>query len=181
MTMDEYIKVLDKRIAAIDKIGPGLFVAVKSVQALQVERIFESGLASDNTKIGQYNSTDPLYVSNQNSPIKGSGKGKPNLEGKSKKTKTTYYESYKDYRATIGRESGFVNLRLFGRLQSDLANAPIQVNENTYDVRVSSESYGKLKGNEKRFGKKITRLTDEENKTYLKVLNFELNKIIYTK
>ena len=187
--IDAYTKYIDHLISNVDKVGPGIFIAVKSIQSEQAERIFEKGISSDGSKIGDYNSTNPIYINSDKSPKKFKPEGKPKATTTDKKKtkasndkrKTKYFESYRAFRQQIGRESGFVNLRLFGRLQSDFVNAPVQSSQFSYDVVLNSLNAAKAKGNEAHFGKKIFGLTKEENQTFLKVLGFELNKILFIK
>lgn len=158
-------------------LGAAMFLAVKSTQSEMGERIFENGNSTNGSSIGKYGK-NPLYVDDQNSPIAGNHKGKPNKDGKKKDIKTTYYESYQAFRSKQGRQSGFVNLRLFGRLQSDFLNAPVKKGNYKYSITVSAESINKIKGNEKRFGKKIFGLSLSEKETFRRVLKFEIVKLI---
>lgn len=182
MTPEEHIQNWQRLAANLEKVGPGLFLAVKSVQSQQSERIFVNGQASDGSQIGTYEDTKPVYVSDSAGPRAGKHTGKAGNKKKKngKDYKTTYYQSYEAFRQAQGRESGFVNLRLFGHLQTDFNNAPVQVDNFTFDIKVSDTSFKKARGNEARFGKKIFLPTQDENKTFLRVLNFELNKILFS-
>lgn len=165
--------------------------SIKDVMGAQVVRIFEEGKNSSDGTIGKYNSENELYVADGKSPIKGNHKGK---HGKA--ITTTYYESYEDFRGRQGRQTGAVNLRLFGRLMSDLANArvdhssvntdklpnemePIKVQVDggfEYITLIRSENADKKKGAEARYGKIFDHTQDEKDR-FFKTLNFELGKI----
>lgn len=184
MTPEEYRNSLNFD-AKLAKIKGAYLLSVKDVIGAQVVRIFEDGINSSGTKIGTYSSTKPLYISDDRSPRKGNHKGKPK-DGKAKTITTTYYESYKSFRGEQGRESSFVNLRLFGRLMSDLANAPvsdsipadvkpIKLDDFMYYTRIRSENVGKKKGADEKYGKVFSH-TKEERERFNKTLKFELNK-----
>lgn len=187
MTPEEYQNNLNNRFALELKAMEDAFLAtVKDAVGNMGVRIFEDGKNSSGSTIGTYKNNNELYVSDSRSPRAGNHKGKPNEQGKSKTIKTTYYESYKGFRSKQGRESNFVNLRLFGRLMSDFFNAPvsdkvpaeaspIMVDAFQYYTRVRDENTGKMKGAEAKYGR-IFAHTKEERERFNRTLNFELNK-----
>lgn len=187
MTPEEYQNNLNNRFALELKAMKDAFLAtVKDAVGNMGVRIFEEGKNSSGSTIGTYKNNNELYVSDSRSPRAGNHKGKPNEQGKSKTIKTTYYESYKGFRSKQGRESNFVNLRLFGRLMSDFFNAPvsdrvpaeaspIMVDTFQYYTRVRDENTGKMKGAEAKYGR-IFAHTKEERERFNRTLNFELNK-----
>jgi hypothetical protein len=174
MTTQEYIA---NQHRAIQKLASGLPIAIaaQDTHVKMVERIFEEGKQKDGSK-KKYNSTDPLYVNPKNSPKSFPVKGK---NGKTKfengeSHKTGYFESYKDYRAKIGRETGFVNLNLFGLLQSDFSKGVIKVDNLKYVSTVTNEANkGKLDKFEKYF-----ELTPEEKQNFKEVAEFEALEIL---
>lgn len=177
-TIKEYQAKLTKIASSVDLFDKALFIAAKSAQSEMVERIFEDGKDANGNQIGQYNNTKELYMSDDNSPIAGNHLGKPNAEGKRKKIKTSYYENYRTFRKKQGRESGKVNLRLFGRLQSDFANAPVSKGNLSYAIAVSKDSLNKIQGNEFRFGKKIFIHSLAERKVFSRVFKFEVGRLL---
>lgn len=124
MTTDEFNRNLDLKLAQIAD-AKFLLTSVSEVHARQVKRIFELGLSGDGGKIGQYNSTNPIYVDPDKSPKKFATKGKNGeTEFKNgKKHKTGYFDSYKAFRGAINRETSFVNLRLTENLKFDFTNS----------------------------------------------------------
>lgn len=175
-TLQQYEQKIKNQINDLVSLDAAVFIAAKSASALMVERVFEDGKDANGNNIGKYDTQNEIWVSDENSPKSGNHKGKPNKKGESKNIKTTYYESYADFRQKIGRESGKVNLRLFGRLQSDVANAPINKEPLHYSIAVGKESMDKIIGNEFRYGKKIFYHTLNERKTFVKILRYEINK-----
>jgi hypothetical protein len=191
MTPEEYRNKL-KADFAKQELGmqKAFLLSVKDVIGAQVVRIFEEGKNSNDSKIGAYQSNKEMWISDDASPRKGTHKGKPNAQGKSKKITTTYYESYKGFRGEQGRESGFVNLRLNGRLMSDLANAPVdrkdaripsdikptKVNGFEYYTLIRGENVVKKQGAEAKYGK-IFSHTKGELERFNRTLKFELSRV----
>lgn len=187
MTPEEYANKMNERFAAEQQALELAFLStVKDAVGNMGVRIFEEGKNANGGTIGKYKSNKDLYVSDSKSPRAGNHKGKPNEEGKSKTIKTTYYESYESFRKQQGRESGFVNLRLFGRLMSDFFNAPvsdkvpteaqpIKAGEFQYYTRVRDENIGKMQGAENKYGR-IFSHTKQERERFNKTLNFEITK-----
>jgi hypothetical protein len=174
------IATLNKRLEVL-KVRSALGSAVRSIMAEMVVRIFEEGKNSSGGKIGTYNSTDELYVNPDTLPRRVSPRGKPGKERKVANRQTTYFESYKSLRREVGRESGFVNLRLTNDLQSDWANSevtdgiavnpkPVEVNQLRYDIRLKREiNREKREGLEKKYGP-IFKLTEQEKQRYFEIL-----------
>lgn len=185
MTPEEYKNSLNFD-AKLIKIKNAYLFTVKDVIGEQVVRIFEEGINSSGGKIGTYQNNNELYVSDDKSPRKGKHKGKPNKDGKAKTITTTYYQSYQSFRSEQGRESSFVNLRLFGRLMSDLANAPVsdkmpadvkpnKVDDFEYFTRIRDENVGKKKGADTKYGTVFVH-TQKEKERFRKTLEFELQR-----
>lgn len=142
MSPAEYIKREKKFYQDVFLKDKAFQIAVYNVVAEQIKRIFEKGLNSNNSQIGEYNSTNDLYVYSKN--FKGGGKLKPNRgkpstlwmnptneypqgeryftgktihrAGKGAKVgdehRTKWVKSYKDLRNKLGREVNFVNLKM---------------------------------------------------------------------
>lgn len=188
MTTKEFAENLERKIFALNEDNKPFEIGVHSLISEMIPRIFEQGIATDGGRIGTYESTKPIYVNTTyNAPLKQAPIGK-NGEAKfknGKTKKTTYYESYKDFRQKQGRESSFVNLDLTGELQRDIAKgesmidiSQFRVDANEYRITVSKDiNVGKVRGAEKKYGK-IFDPTEEEIETLLKVVDFELNKYL---
>lgn len=199
MTVEEYQNKLKSQIKELksDKI---MKLAVYSVNQQRIERIFEKGQNTYGFKIGDYNDTTPVYIKPEDAPKAVKLGGKPQaVKGKEYKKstrvtfkstaenpQTAYYPSYKAFRKAMGRETGFVNLRLNNRLQSDLANAtlskattkladnkPIKVDTHRFIVTLKNqENIDKVQSLEKKYGK-IIDLTKGEIKFYHSILEKE--------
>jgi hypothetical protein len=166
----------------LDTKGNPFEIAVRDTVQQQAKRIFQEGLKSDGTKIGTYESTKPIYVSDNAAPKKVNHKGKTG-----KTIKYGYYESYKAFREAMGRESSFVNLRLTNDLQSDFSNVelsktsnavakakPIQLTSRHFITMLKREENKKKKdGFDVKYGK-IFDLTIDEKKNLEKIAILEL-------
>jgi len=178
------IKALDARLAYI-KSGKPMETAVRSVMAQMVVRIFEDGIKSDGSPIGQYNDSDELYVDPDTLPKTIAPRGKPGKERNVANRKTTYFKSYKALRSEVGRESGKVNIRLTNDLQSDWSNAsvgdgiasnpkPKVISPTEYHIVLKRDNNAdKRKGLESRYGD-IFRLTKEEETFYFDQIRKEI-------
>src|SRR5690606_30041480 len=119
---------------------------------------------SEGSKIGNYNDTKPIYVNPDKSPKKFKNQGK---ESKSDKFNngnlrlTRYFESYKQYRSTIGRPVDKVNLTLTGSLRNDFGKAVTKISNIKYTATARDENEKIMEGQEDRFGK-IFDLTKKE-------------------
>lgn len=174
VSIAEYIESQKERFEKLQS-GEALEIAVRDTHAKQVQRIFVEGKNSDDAQIGKYNTTDPLYVNPNNAPKKTPTKGKTGKDtfANGQKHKTTYFDSYSDFRASQGRESSNVNLNLFGNLRSAFANGLFKVSEREWVVAIPLSEYVKIEGNEDRFGAKISALTKEEHNNFIEVIQEE--------
>lgn len=180
MTPEEYIA---KQRAKWAKIAAGdpLEIAVFETARMQANRIFNDGKDSLNTKIGNYNTSKPIYVNPKNSPKKFPTKGK--LGNTKKKNgepyKTSYFTSYKQFRSAIGRATDKVNLQLFGQLQNDFVTGIKKISNSEYVQTLKQQiNFSKARGQEKHFGKPIFSLTKSEIEYFKKVVNEETIKIL---
>jgi hypothetical protein len=110
MTTPDFIKRQHEKIEKL-KSGLAVHIAAQDTHVKMTARIFEEGETAQGNKL-RYNSSDPLYVNPDNSPKSFPPKGKT---GKTKfkngeSHKTGYFESYKDYRQKIGRESIYLGI-----------------------------------------------------------------------
>jgi hypothetical protein len=184
MTIEEHIAKLECFKKSLEVNRP-FGIAVQSIHAERSERIFTDGRNADGASIGSYNDTNPIYVDPAKYPVKAGGKGefaiastfnpfdkrkqktKSLRQEKSRGNKLRYFGSYKEFRAAIGREVGFVDLNLIGDLKSNFENrsrgnpSATKISNNEYHVGLDAENSKKKEGLEKRFGN-IFPHTDEE-------------------
>lgn len=164
ITPETYNQRLRSFIKELETKNRGFQVAVTSTHAKQAKRIFQEGKGTDETEIGQYNSTTPLYV-DPNKTFGNTAKLKP-AKGKhgdavfktGKKAgqphKTTYVDSYKELRNIVGRKTDKVNLVASGELQSDFSKGNIKLSANSYQTKLSKTlSRDKVEGLEEKYGK----------------------------
>lgn len=175
MTTDEYIQSLRAKVAEIES-GKALFLASSTATKDMVKRVFTDGLNSENENIGQYNSTDPVYINPINSPKKFPtvGKtGKSVFTSTGERHKTGWFESYKAFRGKIGRETSKVNLQLTGELKSDIENGLQRISNTEYVLKLKRQiDADKIAGQQKRFGL-IFHFTKEERQKFLDTFSFE--------
>lgn len=159
--------------------------SVRAVMAQMVVRIFEEGKGSNGSALGSYNNTTELYVDPSTLPRNISPRGKPGKEKDVKNRKTVYFKSYQALRSEVGREAGFVNLRLTNDLQSDWSNAEVGKGDNKVADSPKPQKIGALEyhiklkrpiNREKREGLEakygdIFKLTANEKKYYFDVLS----------
>ena len=186
---------MQKKVDELQKNNRPFQIAVLTSVAQVAKRAF-SDARNDVGETFSYNDKDPLYVSDEQSPINLSHKGKT---GKSKfKTgeraglehKTTYFDSYKAFRGHVGRATSAVNWQLTGDLMSDFGSLPIpsndqppalgslkpavKINPNEYitklDRDINVKKYGGLSS---RYGD-FLECSTEEIKTFYDVLEKEL-------
>lgn len=163
MTTEEFNKKLDAQLKQIED-AKFLFLPVSETHARQVKRIYDKGLNSDNEKIGTYNDSKPIYIDPKDSP-----KGFPTI-GKTGKTgkagKTGYFDSYKAFRQAIGRETGFVNLRLTENEKFDFTNS-ISLSGSFYITGFKRpENSKKAERHIKQYGIETFKLSEDEKKVF---------------
>lgn len=185
LTPSQYATQLESKLADLLKNNRPLRIGAYSALAEMSERIFVEGGNSNGSQIGQYNATTPIYVSPDQSPKKFPLKGKAGKTTFSDGSphKTGYFDSYKAFRAQIGRRTDTVNLQLTGDFKSDLENpvnnipTPERIDMNEYRV-VLKRDINQLKrdGLEKKYGT-FTRHTSEELRRFYERVEKELAQI----
>lgn len=134
-----------------------------TLAASNVRRIHNDGKAVDGSGIGTYDTT-PIYVNPKKSPKKFTPQGKTGerVFKSGKKHKTRYFDKgYKGFRATIGRETGKVDLNLTAKLEFSFQP---EARGNDWVVGfTSAKEAAKARGNEKRFRKVIWGVTTADN------------------
>lgn len=170
------IKALISQLQAINKhletVNKPLSRAVVIAHNETMVRVYSRGIKSNNTPIGKYNTTTPIYVNPKDSPVKFTPRGKPpkgrklgNTKFKSGEPhKSKYFKSYNAYRAAIDRQTPDINLKLRQVLFQDNAAGLVKINANRYQSGVKTIENGKkARGLERMFGI-IWPLTDKEEK-----------------
>lgn len=179
MKTDQYVRKIRTAIQVL-KTGIPVGIASQDTHTKMVERIFEKGKNASDGVIGEYNDTKPLYVNPDRSPKKFRPRGKNSAKSKFKNgnsRKTKYFKSYKEFRKSIGRPTGKVNLVLSGNLQSDFGKAVTKVNNLKYAATARQENEDKISGLENRYGN-IFRVTPKERTNFKQVLASEVLKIL---
>lgn len=172
MTTTELALRLRGFINNLEKFNRPFEIAVQTVTQEMANRIFVDGKNSNGTDIGQYDDKKPFYINPSKSAgntaalIPPKGKSGETVFASGEPHKTTYVESYKEYRKLIGRKNDKVRFILSGDLQSDfrkvsgleskLAKATkIRVNE--FQIKVDGDENAKKL---ERFNEKYGRITD---------------------
>jgi hypothetical protein len=175
MTTDQFIAKQHNKIAKL-KTGDVIGIAAQDTHVKMVERIFEKGKDGTGAK-RDYNNTNSLYVNpNTESPKRFPPKGKT---GKTKfkngePHKTGYFDSYKDFRSKIGRETGFVNLNLFGNLQNDFGKGVVKLSNESW---ISTVTSGLNKPKLEKFAEYF-KVNKEERENFKDVLEYETLAIL---
>lgn len=154
---DKLIAQLNKMIVN-DRAG---VAAVNSVLAQQKKRIFQQGKDSSGGKIGTY-STNPISISKKN---------------QARNTGKTYFPGgYRQYKSLTGKGSNTVNLRNTDQMMMDLGTTVIKKGQ--YGIGFSNQfNADKAEWNEDKYDKDIFSTTNAEDNTFVRVFEFEINKI----
>jgi len=183
MTTDEFLKQQEAKINAIIKENKPLEIAVRSVMALQSNRIFLQALNAEGGIIGNYVGGE-IYISpNQNKslprfPLKG--KSGEDVFKNGNKHKTGYFGNYLAFKKAIGRNKRTTNVDLFltGELSRNWANAQAlsqaqarKISAHNYIVALSERNANKVE----RYGN-VFGISKSEKAAFLKVLQFEFTK-----
>lgn len=194
MSPEEYAEFLRGKIEELRKNNRPFGLAVATSVAQVSKRAF-TDKRNEKGESFQYNSTDPVYIRDEDSPRKLSHKGKNGSDtyksGKKKGQKhtTTYFDSYKSFRGAVGRDTDAVDWQLTNDLRSDYGNsskaAPVsqlkpavQINVNNYITRLTRDNnvkkYGGLSA---RYGEFLTCSTKEEA-DFFRINELELGKFL---
>lgn len=150
-----------------------LIVSNEALRGSMLKRIFEEGLDSNDTRIGNY-STKPMYASRDAFVKKSAFKGKGKVRAK---TKTMYLDGgYSQFRQVQGRDTSKVNLDLTGDLRSSIQTVK---NGNIIEIGITSDFASKKgRGNERRFNKEILKPSTSDLKYFEQKLNLEIQAIL---
>lgn len=98
--------------------------------------------------------------------------------------KSKYFATgYKGYRENVGRQTGYVDLKMTGELRMDFGNSgsvstpatPRKISEVEYQIRLDKEiDQNKREGLEAKYGDIFT-LSETEKKLFYKTIQFEFN------
>lgn len=173
MKVEAFVKTLEQYrviLANKDKI---VLPAANATLAEFVNRIFVNGEDATGSRIGLY-STKAIYVP---SPYPQVSNAKLNRRGKTgKKTKKTAYMKggYKEFRQKAGRQNSKVDLNLTGSM---FLNVKLGHTGKSYAIGFVNKLYSERgEGFEKKYGKKIFKLSRNEKKLYRTELIKSLNK-----
>ena len=188
MSIEELNLKLRQALAEIEANDVPLKVAAYSSVAAVSKRIFTDGGNANGGQIGQYKSDGGIYI-NPKKAFGGSKLGTP--RGKTGETKfkdgrlhvTVYLDSYKDYKAALGKPSGgaYVNLELSGDLKSDFENGkvptPQERGPHEYFIGLKRPiNQDKVAGLQQKYGK-VFALTDAEVQEFIEDVKFEFARI----
>lgn len=158
--MSAYTELIDELNEAMntDKV---MLSVLSSVQAAQIERIFDKGLDANDSPIGTY-STKPISIPKKN---------------QARTTSQTYFKGgYKEYKSAVGFDSSKVNLLNTGQMKDDYS--VIKIDNNTYGLGFKNDfNSDKADGNEKHFKKEIFAQSPNDELILDKAFDFELDRI----
>lgn len=189
MSTDEFIKKQQDKLNELIKENKPLALAVKSVMALQADRIFIKGQNSEGGDIGDYGYNE-VHINPKDSPKKFTPRGK---NGKTRKKngepyKTGYFANWLEYKKTIGKNKNINTVDLYwrGELLRNWANSTsdgkalsnpnaLKINANKYVVAISEYNANKVE----RYGlQRVFGVSKSEKEMFLKALNFEVNRFM---
>jgi hypothetical protein len=138
-----------------------MVAALSTVLAGQKKRIFQDGKDANSSKIGTY-STNPISISRKN---------------QSRNTGKTYFKGgYREYKGLIGKGNQTVNLRDTDQMMMDYGVRVLGPKE--YGLGFTNQfNFDKSEWNEEKYKKEIFAESDADDKTFMRVFEFELNKI----
>ena len=188
-TLESYIQQLERLKQALSNTSEVskrvLVVAGKRLEAEYKKRIFVDGLSSSLKPIGKYATALPMYVNPKSKTLKGVKKsgfkpmgknGKDTFKnGKKKKTKYVK-DGWSGVRKLAGRQNQKVDL--------DFSSASRQSIQLGFEAgrlvlgSTSKERLAILRGQEKRFKKRILGLSQLERAAFGFAYNEEIRKII---
>jgi hypothetical protein len=158
------VKGYDKLYQEVDKMlqtDRVMIPAMNAVLAEQKKRIFQSGKAADESRIGTY-SEKPISISKKN---------------QSRNTGRTHFpKGYRQYKSLTGKGSSFVNLRNTDQMMFDLGTHKLSQNE--YSIGFTNDfNADKAKWMEDKYDKAIFPTTAGEDNLAMRIVQIELNKI----
>jgi len=189
MTTEQFIDKLNAKLKAIEDFDKPLELSVRSVMALQSNRIFFNGKNTEGGIIGKYvqkgiyisqDITKKLGIAALPEPLKGKGGESKFKNGKPHKT--GYFENFLGFKKAVGKgeKINTVDLFLSGKLHRDWANAEIgepaeatKINQHNYVVSISEENHNKVE----RYGR-VFNLSIAERLAFFKTITFELKRAL---
>lgn len=165
-----------KKLTELDK-AHGRVVA--TVHAQQMVRIFQEGERGSGGKIGTYSNNKPLYVNPKLVPKKFPTKGQKGATKfkNGKAHKTGYFPNYSAFRKSQGRQTSFVDLKLSGQFQSDLANSLQKQGDTWITGTKNPANTDKLNGAIDKYGVDVFKITQDERKLLIDTLKKEREAI----
>jgi hypothetical protein len=184
LTEKQFVDKIRGKIKQLEKDNVPLKLAAASVHADRIDRIFHRGKKTDKSRIGTYDTTRELWVSDDQLRRAGTHKGKFGDP-----TKTSYYKNYKELKKQQGFRNTRVNLRMTNNLQSEFANKnigknsnsipsnaePEKINKDKYVERIDNQE--KVDALEEKYGT-IFDFSEGEKHKFYKVYNEEASRIL---
>lgn len=159
---DKWLASVNAKVGRIASDGL-VFLATTGTMVEQSERVWGRGLMTNGQPL-TYQEDYAVYVYAPPFPRKGSGRGKPNSQGKSQKIKGGYYATYLAAKTAVGR--GNLPFELTGQLRKDYLNGaqatPTQDNDLVCTIRLSGRSALVWKGMTQKKGNFLGLTTDEK-------------------
>lgn len=157
---DELLSMFNKIVAAINSDKPKR-IAATSLLAVQKDRIFSKGKASDGSQLGTY-STNPISIS-ESRQARNTGK-------------TFFKGGYAEYKTAIGKNPGYVNLRNTDQMMADFGMVVTSGGDVTIGFQNTSNA-DKMNWMEQKYDREIGSNSDGEVDIFIDVLVGEQNKM----
>lgn len=151
--------MFNKIVSAIKSDKPRR-IAASSLLAIQKDRIFTKGKATDGSQIGTY-STNPISIS-ESRQARNTGK--------------TYFPAgYAEYKTAVGKNPGFVVLRNTDQMMGDFG---VSVDGDSVTIGFQNkDNADKMGWMEEKYQRPIAENSDSEIDTFIEVLVREQNKM----
>lgn len=155
--IDDLIQRVNKAIRS----DAAMRAALTTTMAVHKPRIFEKGLDANGGKIGTY-SKEPISIA-KNRQARNTGK--------------TYFKGgYDEYKKSIGKNPGFVNLRDTDQMQMDYG---VQGGNGQWGFGFNNEvNYNKSQWLQEKYDRDIFDLSDQELNVFGDVLKNEVEKLL---
>lgn len=155
-----YLELIDE-LNELKNTDTVILSVLSTIQAAQIERIFDKGLDGNDQSIGQY-STTPISIS---------------FKRQARKTRSTYFKGgYKEYKEKTGYDSSKVTLQDTGQMRDDYS--VIKIDKNLYGLGFKNDfNSNKADWNEAHFKKEIFAQSPSEERILDEAFEVELDRI----
>ncbi len=163
MTFDNPNAFASNLLGRLETLERDCFLATTSSQRVMENRIFEKGLQTDGTNIGNY-STTPRFVKSPN------------------KTQSGFYEGgYAEFKKRRSKsdaaQAGRVDLRLSGELRINFLRSPRKIDDCLYEILIDGKAGKKAGWNEERYGD-IFSISKNEQENYFNEMKNAVQKLL---